>query len=68
MQTKNKFKNETSQRDEIQMQLWTVINGDIYLEEGNAVAERYELVDGEAKNVINKYHISQTKNMKNQIT
>ena len=40
------------------MQLWTVINGDIYVEEGNAVAVRDESEDGITfKPVINKYHI-----------
>ena len=38
------------------MQLWTVIDGDIYVEEGEAVPERSYPEEGN-KVYINEYHI-----------
>ena len=51
-------------KDEIQMQLWTVIDGDVYLEEGPYIPIRYYIADKRDDEYVLKYHIDQTREYK----
>ena len=67
MVNKDYRRSEEFSKDELQMQLWTIIDGDVYMEEGaKVVSTRHE--PGNIHNkYINKYHIDQTREWKSQI-
>ena len=65
MADRNPRKEERFGRDEMQMQLWTVIDGDIYVEEGEHIPVRW--YPEEDRVFVNEYHVEQTRAYKSAI-